>query len=338
MNLETHVKVTVAVLEKWRESWSKYFTVENLHEIVKQIHAAVDVFVKDFNHHSGNVPQSRAFYHLMKARNIWLSVVEGKMDPESVEKDFFENLILAMHLYQDAVICPMDMREHDFMEKKIWEIIKNAELQVWDYSLLDARRWLKHTGLNEGPEHYVDPYAACDAMIGWTTVIAKAVFTERVISKAEAENFLVKNGVMRVKETRDPRLGDPVRKRIAENRAALEEKIKFYGILAFINLLVVGWIFISYPDPRWYYNLYRYLSPGVEIWAALFPLWIALAIGIWLAKPIILRRYDKKSVKDYQRAELLDYYPTHAFFDAPSVYLEYMECGKRENTKIKKAC
>ncbi|MDI9641979.1 MAG: hypothetical protein QFX37_00475 [Archaeoglobales archaeon] len=324
MNLNTHVRITVDVLEKMRGVWGQYFEVDDLESLVRDIHAAADALVKDLPHHPGNKVQKRAFYHLMKARYIWLAVVEGKEDPKdpAVVSEFFGNLVLVMHLYQDAVIFPSDMKEHDFMEKKMWEIIKNWEINNRFSNLLYSRKLLKATGFRSYVAYYVDPNEALDQAIGWTKDIAKAVFSGRVISKAEAEDFLIRNGVMKVSGDKNENLGQPIRDRVARRREDLRKRMNLYIKLAALHLVI-----LYFGSGYYFYEIYLKGKSNllVEIWIWLAPVWIGLLFALFPVKYLLLRRFDKRSASEYERASTRDYYPTHAFFDAPNVYLEYMD-------------
>lgn len=326
MDLKSHVDITLTVLESFKDVLDKYFKVDDLVKLVEDIHLAADTIVRDFNHHGGGKNfRERIFYHIMKARSIWLGILDGRLDPKDPEivREFFENLVLAMHLFQDAVIFPKDMREHDFIEKKIGDLLKRNKVLVYpnSFSLLDCRAKLKNVGFNTEIAYYIDPEKACIDAANWSIIVAKAVMSGRVISGEEAERFLVKNGVVRVTGVRDNRLGQPIRDSVANRRNDISSTYSWGIKLALIHLLAVGYGFVSYIHSYYnkgYYNLY------VEIWLSLFPIWIGLPIALFVLKKIKLRRHDKRARKEFERAELLDYYPSHAFFDAPDVYLEYM--------------
>lgn len=326
MNLRSHVDVTVTVLEYFKDIWGKYFDIEDFEKFVEEIHLAADVIVKDFVHHfRGKHFREKLFYHIMKARHIWLGIVDGYEDPKSPRTvtTFFENLILAMHLLQDAVISARDMREHDFIEKKIWELLKRYKvvLNVNAMPLQTCRAKLKSLGFTSDVTCFVDPEDACYEAAVWSAYVAKAVMSERVIPKEEAERFLIKNGVVRVVESKNENLGRPIRDRIAKRRREISENMNLGIKLALLHLFIVFICGMGYG----YYYYKGYYNPIVEAWLTPIQLWVGLPVGLFILKKILLRRYDMRSVKELKKAELLDYYPSHAFFDAPDVYLEYIE-------------
>lgn len=326
MNLNSHVALTLDVLESMNATWGKYFAVDDLASLVRDIHKVADVVAKDLAHHARAKNRERVFYHVMKARRIWLDIMDGREDPKDpkIVKDFFENLVLAMHLVQDAVICPRDIREHDFIEKKIWEILekKKVLMDIDKMSLDECRQKLKLIGFNSDVSHTVDPEDACVEAAFWTAYIAKAVMSGRVIPHKEAETFLVKNGVIRVTEVKNEAIGKPIRDRIANKRMQLAGNINLGIKLALLHLFIVFICGLSYGYNHYYKG---YHNPVLEAWLTPIELWVGIPVGLFILKPILLRRYDKKVRGELDRASLLDYYPTHAFFDAPDVYLEYMD-------------
>lgn len=322
MNLRSHVKITVSVLEK-HDQWKKYFKVEDLNRIVEEIHSAADWLVRDVKHHPNGAVLKKAFYHIMRARHFWVLLTEGKINAEDdlTFRGFFESLILAMHLYQDAVIEFADQKEHDFIEKKIGEIIDSNEIQMKEYDPNFARKILKRTGFVSGVRIFVDPFKCYQDAVAWTQLIAIAVMSERVVDSASAERYLLERGVMRVKEEEDKKLGEPIRNAINQKLRSVDRICSNLAKLAFIHVFV--FFLVSSIVYRKTVEIPSVFTPLVYIYLNLFWVWVALVFVPFAIKPLWKKQIMKKAEKEIKKSKIYDLYPSHAFFDAPHIFIEY---------------
>jgi len=344
MNLESHLILTRWAFERFGEKIVGLFGMPS-DEFIMGIYRNMNEV--DRTHHAFNSAQRKwAWYCIMYARELFLAAKDGLIDTknEATRKDFYEYLLAAMHLYQDSVIFPKDENEHISLEMVAWETLSREnidkliaeERDSWKYKMLGGdpfrtarlilREWYFNTGMIA---RYGAGISVMAALLSRNILLA--VSSERVLDSTTAEKLLIECRLMEYQSERG-NFGDEMRQKVFNRIIKIKKNIKFAITAIILNALFALMAILGIKNPT------GVLFYGVGLYAFTSLVLLPPLIPVLLVLRVVLPWRIKKKSRELKIAEIMDEYPTHAFFDAPYVYLENigMRVGHREKKEIVK--